>query len=748
MRRGLIGARVRRPEELPLVRGEAVFVGDISLPGMVHVAFHRSPYAHAALGAVDCSAARGLGGVVEALSAADLDHVPGPIPVRLSPQPRLELYLQHALPREKVRYAGEIVALAVAEDRYLAEDAAELIRVEYEPLEPAIDTVEASRPGAPLLHEAAGSNVTMDYTVEFGDLDAAFHGAAVVVSGSFRTNRHAGSPIETRGLVAAYDDSRLTVWGPTKVLHANRRTLSELLGLPLESIRLVEPAVGGGFGVRGEVYAEDLLVPLLAMRLGRPVKWIEDRAEHLVAANHSREQHHEAALALDEDGRILGLRTRFLLDNGAYVRTHGIRVGQISAKSMVGPYRIPAYRAVVDQVVTNKTPAGTYRGPGRFETNFVRERLIDMGARRLGLDPAELRRRNLLTAADMPCEPGPRDWGEPIVYESGDPAAMLDRALEALRYEELRREQASAGRRLGIGMCSFMEDGGLGGLGTTPGEFARVVLERDGRATVYSGVTDLGQGFKTMLAQVCAEELELPFELVTVVHGDTDAVEAGGGTWASRGAILAGNATLLAAREAKAKRDGGEQLPVEASCTYTRPRMTFAPGAHAVAVEVDEETGVVTVLRQVIAYDVGRAINPAIVEAQIHGGLAQGIGGALLEQFSFDEETGQPLSASFVDYLLPTALEMAREQTVVVCEDARSLNNPLGVKAVGEVGPSSAGAAIGNAIADALADVDPDVCRPPFTPERVLGWLRGGSVGSTELEGSEVAALPAPERDP
>ncbi len=719
---GVVGTSVRRPEELPLLRGEASFVADISPPGTVHVAFVRSPYGHARLLGVDCSAARAFPGVVEALSAADLADVPGPIPVRLHPDPRLEPFLQSALPRDKVRYAGEIVAVVVAADRYAAEDAAELVAVDYEPLAAAVDTTEAAGPGAPLLFEAAGSNVTMDYVVEYGDLDAAFAAASLVVSGSFRTNRHSGSPIETRGLVASFADGVLTVWGPTKVLHGNRRTLSQLLDLPLERIRLVEPAVGGGFGVRGEVYPEDLLVPLLALRLGRPIKWIEDRAEHLVAANHSREQHHEAELALDRDGTILGLRTRFLLDTGAYVRTHGIRVGEISAKSMVGPYRIPAYRGHVSQVVTNKTPAGTYRGPGRFETNFVRERLIDMAARRLGLDPAEIRRRNLYRADELPCEPGPRDWGEPIVYESGDPPGMLRLALDALGYDELRAEQARGGRRLGIGIAAFMEDGGLGGLGTTPGEFARVVIHAGGSATVFSGVTDMGQGFKTMLAQVCADGLGLAFEQVSVVHGDTDAVESGGGTWASRGAILAGNATLLAAREARLRRDAGEPLPVEASCTHTQPRMTYSPGAHAVAVEVDPDTGIVTLLRQAIAYEVGRALNPGIVEGQIHGGLAQGIGGALLEHFVHDE-TGQPLATSFMDYLLPTSLEMARTQTVVVSEDAPSPSNPLGVKAVGEVGPSSAGAAIGNAIADALADLDPEVVTLPFTPERVFGWL-------------------------
>jgi CO/xanthine dehydrogenase Mo-binding subunit len=712
-----------------LIRGEARFVADISPPDLLHVAFVRSPYAHARLVRIDCSRARAYPGVACALAAADLDAVPGPIPVRLHPDPMLEPFLQSALPSDKVRYAGEIVAVVVASDRYVAEDAAELVEVDYEPLAAVIETTAAAEPDAPLLFERAGRNVTMDYVVEYGDLEAAFASASLVVSETFHTNRHSGCPIETRGLVASYAEGMLTMWGPTKVLHGTRRTLAELLGLPVDRIRLVEPSVGGGFGIRGEVYPEDLLLPLLAMRLGRPVKWIEDRAEHLVAANHSREQHHVAALALDEDGLILGLRSHFLLDTGAYVRTHGIRVGEISAKSMVGPYRIPAYRARVEQVVTNKTPAGTYRGPGRFETNFVRERLIDIAARRLGLDPAEIRRRNLIQATDMPYHPGPKDWGEPILYESGDPPRIFARTLEALGYEELRREQRRSTRRIGIGVAAFMEDGGLGGLGSTPGEYARILVEQPGAATVFSGVADMGQGFKTMLAQVCAEELGVEFERVRVVHGDTSLVESGGGTWASRGAILAGNATLAAAREVKAKLEAGEPLPLEASCTYTQPRMTYSPGAHAVALEVDPETGVVTLLRQVIAYEVGRAINPGIVEAQIQGGLAQGIGGALLEHFVYDED-GQPLAISFMDYLLPTSLDMALQQTIIVSEEAPSPSNALGVKAVGEVGPSSAGAAIGNAIADALADLEPPITTLPFSPERVFGWLKQGDAGA------------------
>jgi carbon-monoxide dehydrogenase large subunit len=322
----------------------------------------------------------------------------------------------------------------------------------------------------------------------------------------------------------------------------------------------------------------------------------------------------------------------------------------------------------------------------------------------------------------MPFDPGPKDWGEPIVYESGNPPRMLRRVLDAIGYEHVRSASSRPGVRIGVGMAAFMEDGGLGGLGTTPGEFARVVIHDGARATVYSGVADMGQGFKTMLAQVVGDELDIPFENVTVIYGDTAQVESGGGTWASRGAILAGNAALMAAREAKTRRAAGASLPLEAHCTYTQPKMTYSPGAHAVVIEIDENTGVITLLDQAISYDVGRAINPAIVEAQIQGGLAQGIGGALLEHFVYDE-MGQPLATSLMDYLLPGSLDMAQSQTVIVCEDERSPSNPLGVKAVGEVGPSSAGAAIGNAIADALGDNEIALNTLPFSPERVLDWL-------------------------
>jgi carbon-monoxide dehydrogenase large subunit len=707
------GARVRSRREVPLLRGEACFVGDIAPPGVLQLAFVRSPHAHARITGVDTSFARAQPGVAGIYAAADLDPLPGPLPVRVGTDPAFEPFLRPALARDAVRYVGEIVAVVVAESRYLAEDAAALVEVEYEPLAAVVDPVAAADPASPLLFPQTGTNVAHEAEHSHGDVAAAFAGADVVVRGTFRTNRHTGVPMETRGLVAEYDGDTLTVWGPTKALHAHRQFLAQMLGLPAERIRVVEPAVGGGFGVRGEQYPEDVLVPLLAIRLGRPVKWIEDRGEHLVATNHSREQVHDAELALAADGRILALRSTFSVDSGAYLASLGVRVADGTAHALAGPYRVPAHGTVARTVLTNKTPIGTYRAPGRYEANFVRERLLDLAATQLGIDPVELRRRNLLRADDLPFEPGLYNHGEPVVYESGDALHMLEVALEAA---DVGRAHAPNGRLLGVGIACFMEDGGVGGVGRTPGEFGRVAVGADGAVTVYSGVAELGQGFETVLAQVCADELGVGLEQVTVVSGDTELVESGGGTWGSRGAILAGNATLLAAREARQRLEAGEPAPLEASCTFRMPRVTYAPGAHVAVVEVDPETGQVTVLRQALAYDIGRALNPLFVEAQIHGGIAQGLGGVLLEELPYDAN-GQPLAATLADYLLPSASELPAEQRVVVVESGPAPGNPLGVKAVGEVGPGASGPAIANAVAAALGV---DVSVLPLSPDRVL----------------------------
>jgi carbon-monoxide dehydrogenase large subunit len=712
----LVGAPVRRRRDVPLLRGEASFVGDLAPAGALHLTFVRSPHAHARILRIDASAARAVAGVTAVYAAADLDPLPGPLPVRVGADARFEPFLRPALARDTVRYVGEVVAVVAADSRYVAEDAAALVEVDYEPLDAVVDALAAAEPGSPLLFPPAGTNVVDETEHSYGDVDEAFAAADVVVGDRFRTNRHTAVPMETRGLVADWDGETLTVWGPTKALHAHRQFLAQLLGLQPENVRVVEPAVGGGFGVRGEQYPEDVIVPLLAVRLGLPVRWVEDRGEHLVATNHSREQVHDAELALAADGTILALRSSFVVDTGAYVASLGVRIADGTAHALTGPYRIAAHATVARTVVTNKTPIGTYRAPGRYEANFVRERLIDLAAQRLGIDAVELRRRNLLRVEDMPFEPGLSNHGEAVVYESGDALGMLDAALDAAAVD---RPAADGPRRLGVGVACFMEDGGVGGVGHTPGEFARVAVAADGAVTVYSGVAELGQGFETVLAQVCADELGVDLEGIAVVSGDTERVESGGGTWGSRGAILAGNSTLLAAREVRERLEAGESPPLEASCTFRMPAITYAPGAHVAVVEVDPETGEVAVVRQALAYDIGRALNPLFVEAQINGGIAQGLGGVLLEELPYDEQ-GQPLAATLADYLLPSAAELPAEQRVVLVQSEPAPGNPLGVKAVGEVGPGAAGPAIANAVAAAL---HVDVCTLPLSPERVLDLL-------------------------
>ena len=782
MTESLIGKRVRRKEDPRLLRGRGHYVADITPAGTLHAAIVRSPHAHARIVSIDASAALAHPGVHAVLLPEDVAHVAG-IPVRVHPLPELRPFLQKPLAQDKVRFVGEAVAVVVADTRYVAEDALDLVIVEYEPLEAAVDGRAALEADAALLFEEEGSNVCASFGENVGDVDAAFATADVVVGDMFYVQRHGALPLEPRGLVASYDGAsgRLTVWGPTKVPHANRAVLSELIGFPEERIRFIEPAVGGGFGARGEVYPEDILIPLLALRLERPVKWVEDRREALLTTNHSREGWYDIELALASDGRILGMRGTLVNVMGGYLRTHGIRVPEIAARIFPGPYRIANYRCDVRCVMTNKTPVGTYRAPGRFETNFVRERLLDMAAKALGLDPLAIRRANFVRVEDTPYEAGTFDMGEPVVYRDVDPGSTLDRALELVDYEALcrfRDAERAKGRRIGIGIGCYMEESGLGGVGNTPGEYARVEIGTGGAVTLYSGVAALGQGLETALAQVVASELGVGIDDVTVVHGDTDRVPWGGGTWADRGAIIACSAALLASGEVKAKlaslgsrllEANVDDVEVEAGvvhakddpsravswqqivrATYTKgltnegvesgvdartvfhvPEHTYAPGTQIAVVEVDEETGVVTILDYATAQDVGRAINPPIVEGQIVGGVVQGIGGALLEDFAYDEN-GQPLASTLMDYLLPSSTEVPVRQHAAALEELPSPLNPLGTKGVGDVGPAGTGAAVANAVADALSDLDVRVTELPLSPDRVLGLLRGAAVGTAQ----------------
>ncbi len=610
--RPAIGRSVRRLEDARRVRGEGTYVDDVHVPGMLHATVVRSPAAHARLRSLDTTAARSVPGVAAIFGAREFGDALRPIPVRLVPDERLLRYLQLPLATDRVRYVGEPLALVVARSRAAAEDAAERVEADFEPLPAATDAT--APPPAPLFDHTP-DNLASLIDEGFGDIDAAFARAHRIVRLTFRTGRHSAVPMETRGLVAvpergaARGAGRLTIRGPTKVTHFNRSVLAAMLGWPEHRIRLVEPDVGGGFGVRGEFYPEDFLVPCAALRLGRPVKWIEDRVEHLSAINHSREQHYDLALALDPEGRFLGLRAKVVNDMGAYLRTHGTVVPGLSAGMLPGPYEMEAYRCRVRCVLTNKTPTGTYRAPGRFECNAARERLIDRAARLTGIGPVELRMRNLIRPEQMPYARGTRILGEKVAYDSGDyPAALAEAAALVVASSggpgagsdgdepgdtgEVRASAGGAGASAGFGSARDPGGGGESGrepgresarraangadagpadgppgryrrgtglacfvekTGTGPFEGARACLDRTGALVVATGAADLGQGLETCLAQIAGDALGVDHAEVTVRHGDTDLIPHGVGSFASRGTVMAGNAVHAAVSELRGR---------------------------------------------------------------------------------------------------------------------------------------------------------------------------------------------------
>jgi aerobic carbon-monoxide dehydrogenase large subunit len=526
-------------------------------------------------------------------------------------------------------------------------------------------------------------------------------------------------PLEPRCLVAIpRADGGLDIHGMTKVPVFNRDLLASMLGLDQALIHVHAVDAGGGFGVRGEFYPEDFLIPWLAMTAGQPVRWTEDRAEHLVAVNHSRQQAHQLSAAFDAAGRLLALAGHVLHDNGAYCRTHGVAVPELTIAMLPGPYRVPAYQGRVDVVLTNKTPCGTYRAPGRFEGTAAREHLLDVAAGRLGIDRIELRRRNLLTARDMPHPRAIRTLGTDLILDTGDYAELFAAAVAAAEQRGYFGRAAAPGRLAGTGCAVFVEKSGLG-----PRETADVTLTPAGRVHVYAGGTSLGQGIETVLAQIAADALEVPLSAVSVVTGDSDRQPLGTGSWASRSTVVCGSAVHLAALAVKA-RAGTEASAgdITARHTFEVAHMTYPYGVHIAAVEVDPGTGQVRVTRYLVAYEVGRAINPALVEGQLRGGVAQGVGGALLEEFGYDED-GQPLAISFMDYRMPTAAEIPAID-ILLREDARPPGNPLGVMGAGEGGVSAAGAVIANAVRDALG-IAGSVGRLPLTPAQVLGLMHG-----------------------
>jgi carbon-monoxide dehydrogenase large subunit len=772
-----IGSRIKRKEDLRLLRGIGKYVGDIHRPGMAHAAVLRSARAHARIVKIDAAAALRLPGVIGVLTAADMPGVKT-IPMRTGVIPGLERSQQTPIATTKARYVGDPVALVVAESRYIAEDALELIEVEYAEMGVVTDARVAMQSGAPQLHDAVPGNVAANFQVNVGDVDRAFAEADLILEQEFSTQRHAAVPLETRGLVAEWDEGKdlLTMWGPTKMTHTNWRILSELTGLPQSSIHFIEPEVGGGFGARGEFYPEDFLVPFAAMHFRRPICWIEDRSENLKAMNQSRQQNHRVKIGVKKDGTIMAMDAEILFDMGGYTRTHG-GVPAIAASAMLrGPFRVRNYRCNVFCVLTNKTPVGTYRSPGRYEANFVRERLLDMVAHRLGLDPADVRRRNLIRHDEMPYDPGKHPFHY-MVYDTGDMPGQFERALERFGYERLKTVCAAAkseGRAIGVGIGCFVETSGIG-----PWEYARVEIDNSGTVVLYSGCNSVGQGIATALSQIVADELSVSIDQVRVVHGDTAKVPYGNGSNASRSTVMAGSAAVGASRKVKDKllrlasaameidaadlalRDGrivakgaperslgfadlarlalpgpalksGIAPGISEEDFFATDKRPFPYGVHVAAVEVDRETGMVKILDYLITEDVGRKINPMIIEGQMAGGLAQGIGGALLEDFVYDAD-GQPLATSFMDYLMPTAMEMPRTQ-LISTEDFPSPHNPLGVKGAGEGGITAAGAALANAVSNALGV---EVTRLPLRPDYLLELIKNKAGNSVPVAKSD-----------
>jgi carbon-monoxide dehydrogenase large subunit len=667
-------------------------------------------------------------------------------------------YRQPVLARERVRYVGEPVAAVFATDPYVVEDAADLVAIEIEGLPVLLDA--AAPPGE---FESGRSTEAAVVEKSYGDLAAAFRTAAAVVELDLAVGRHSGVPLETRGAIARYDAARdvLELYGAAKVPHWNRDNIARMLRRSPASVHLIEGHVGGGFGIRGELYPEDVLVALAAVRLGRPVKWIEDRREHLIAANHSRQQRHKVRAAVDAEGRILGIEDEFFHDQGGYVRTHAATVPDLTAAMLPGPYRVPAYRAIGRVRLTNKTPCGTYRAPGRFESTFVRERLMDAIAARLSIDRIDVRRRNLIGKDEMPYGRPLGTLGTEIVLDSGDYAGLMDKALAAAKWSDLQEQvqrRRAGGECVGIGLAFFVEKSGLG-----PYDGVRVSIDTSGMVEVVTGAASLGQGIETVMAQICADALGVDYRRVRVVHGRTDRITFGMGAFASRATVMTGEATRRAAVGVRAKAvevaaelmqqdagglavvdgkvvgkgtDGpsitlgevakalepasmllGARAPgLSADGWFFSDHMTYPYGVHIAVAQVDRATGAVSIERYLLAYDVGRAVNPMLVEGQLAGGFAQGIGGALFEEFLYDER-GEPLSVNFADYLMPTAREVPALD-VLIREDAPSPLNPLGLKGAGEGGVNAVGATIAAAIDDALG-IPGAITRLPVTPQRL-----------------------------
>lgn len=769
----MVGAEVRRVEDPRVLLGKSRYVDDVQLPGTVAMAFARSPYAHAKITQVDVNAAQAYPGVLAVLTGADIasDIAPLRVEYDATRAPRHKSCDWPVLAQGKVRFVGEPVAVVVAVNRYVAEDTASLIEVDYDPLDTVWDVERALTTESPLVHDEWGDNLMQEIKVEIGEVSKAFQEADCVVAERFVTGRHMAMPMETRGCLASFEAATesLTVWSSTQTPHVVRTHLARAINFPEHHIRVIAPDVGGGFGLKAHLFAEEVLAAFLSRRLSCPVKWVEDRREHLTASLHAKHQVVYGELALKKDGTILGITGRYISDVGAYSDYpwgSALEAGH-AASAMPGPYKIPAYRFEALSVATNKSTIGPYRGVGLPIAVLTMERLMDLAAQKLGIDRMELRLRNMIRKQDHPYT---TITGAEV--ESGSHQEALRMALEMIGHDEFRAQQQrlrEQGRFVGLGVGCYIEgtapsSQAFQSIGVPVGgyESATVRMDVNGKVTVLVGTHSHGQSHETTFAQVVADELGVPLADVKIIEGDTTAVPYGWGTWGSRSAVTGGGATIIASRKVREKllrtasrlseippddlqladgmvqrkQDGaavvpikdiaqrilyaqfaGEEPGLEATSHYEPPPSTHSNATHMATVEVDSETGQVKLLRYIVVEDCGTIINPMVVDGQIQGGVAQGIGTALYEQALYDEN-GQFLTGTLMDYLVPTAVDVPRVEIGHI--ESPSPYTPTGIKGMGEGGAIAPPAAIANAVCDALASFNVRISEVPITPERVL----------------------------
>jgi carbon-monoxide dehydrogenase large subunit len=792
-----VASRAKRQEDPRLLTGKGCYLDDVQLPGTLHAAFARSVYPHAYIRGIDASAARAMDGVIAVYTAADMATQLSSLRLPIAfPEGQLpEQVMPYVLTPTEAVHVGEAIAMVVARSRHIAEDAVDAITIDYEPLPAVVDAREVLAPDAPFSRMETATNTYKAPRIGYGDCGPAFAGAAHVVRQELSSHRGLGSSMEGRGVLARYDapTAELTVWSSTQMSHELAHTVAHMLRMDENHVRVIAPDVGGGFGAKYLVYPEEIAVASAARMLGSPVKWVEDRREHFLAAIHERDSFWSLEIAFDADARILGIRGRMVHDQGAYA-PHSYNVPYNAATSLTGAYVVPNYELEIVLAQTNKVPVIPVRGAGYPQSNFAMERLMDCAARELGLDRTEVRRRNLIDAAAMPyVTPLKNRAGTPIVYDSGDYLMAQERALAAAAYAEFparQREARLQGRYIGLGIAQAVK-----GTGRGPFESARVKVATTGRVTVYTGALEMGQGIKTSLAQICADELGVAMDMVDVIAGDTSHIAYGLGGFASRQAITAGTSTLLAAREVKQKaitvashmlgvapeqldiRDGrvsatgmeqdgvplakiadqlrglpgysfpaGVSVGLEATSMFRIDALAYANAFHACEVEVDIDTGEVRILRYIAVQDCGKLLNPQIAEGQIHGSIAHGIGNALFEWMGYDEE-GQPITTTFADYLLPTATDVPHIE--IIWLETPSPINPLGIKGAAEAGIVCVGSALASAIDNALEPFDVRIADLPVKPMRLLELIDAGRASAQARSGMtagphEAASRPAP----